>query len=311
MSDNENPSVVFINFSANISDDQDEFTVLVYANISDNFNLSTATLNYSLSQGVSESALVNFTFVEGKTYVASFGPYNLSFLMNSNITATDLYGNTNLTLLSQAFFIFAPGTLNVTFPPQLDPIGTQTLTVGVPYSLTVHASDLDNDNITYSSNSSFFTINNITGLISFTPTNADVGRHHINISASDGTNVDYEIVLFKIGNDVLELKEGWNLISTPDIANESIEDIFLELGNGNWGCGRGGVPTSCVEADGDFVGNFTKIMGYNKSAEEWISFNPTDFYLTIDSQELLAIDAKEGYWINMTATQNVTLVFNS
>ena len=162
--------------------------------------------------------------------------------------------------------------------------------------------------MTYSDNSTFFNINSTTGKISFTPTDAEAGTHKINISVSDGALIDYEIVTFKIGNFLLELFKEWNLISTPFVENDTIQSIFDQLSNGNWGCGRGGNPLVCDASDGDFVGNFTKLMGYNKSAEAWIMFNPTDFYLSIPHQDLLDIDPLKGYWIHMSVDQNVTLV---
>ena len=116
------------------------------------------------------------------------------------------------------------------------------------------------------------------------------------------------VVRYGTDDEILVLKQGWNLISVPFLANHTVRIVLEDLSNGNWGCGRdGGIPINCDNAWGDYQGNFTKVMGYNKSDGSWLTFNPTDYYLAIDDEELDDIDAKRGYWINMTNDQNLTL----
>ncbi|MFC1754110.1 hypothetical protein ACFL96_12090 [Thermoproteota archaeon] len=112
-------------------------------------------------------------------------------------------------------------------------------------------------------------------------------------------------IRYSTGDNVLSLKQGWNLISVPLLKNHTVESVLDGLSNGIWGCGRTS-PGSC-DPSVDYVGDFTKIMRYNKSNGIWISFNPTDYYLAIDDQELDDIDAKKGYWINMSVDQDLTL----
>ena len=57
------------------------------------------------------------------------------------------------------------------------------------------------DTITFRDNTSLFDINSLTGEISFTPNNDNVGRHLVNISVEDKDGaVDYVSVIFNIIN---------------------------------------------------------------------------------------------------------------
>jgi hypothetical protein len=98
-------------------------------------------------------------------------------------------------------------------PPILSYIGAQTLTEGLLYTLQVQATDADNDTLTYYANTSLFTINKTTGLISFTPNASQIGSYLINISVTDGYVFDYQIVNFTVvirpycGDDVCQADE--------------------------------------------------------------------------------------------------------
>jgi len=65
----------------------------------------------------------------------------------------------------------------------------------------VNASDPNNDNLSFSSNSTLFSIGSDTGIISFTPTNDDVGVYDINFTVSDPFGLgDSRIVTFTVIN---------------------------------------------------------------------------------------------------------------
>ena len=66
-------------------------------------------------------------------------------------------------------------------PPILAAIGNRIAVEGELFTLQVTATDADNDTLTYYANTSLFTINPTTGLISFTPTLVQVGNYSINI----------------------------------------------------------------------------------------------------------------------------------
>lgn len=75
-------------------------------------------------------------------------------------------------------------------PPVLEPVGDLTATEGTPFSVTLSASDVDTqldptEVVRYSSNNTKFKVDPVTGVLEFTPTDADVGRYFLNLSARD------------------------------------------------------------------------------------------------------------------------------
>ncbi|MFH0860991.1 MAG: LamG-like jellyroll fold domain-containing protein [Candidatus Altiarchaeota archaeon] len=79
-------------------------------------------------------------------------------------------------------------------PPVLDYTIDRNVTVLVPFSLDVNATDADNDTLTYSTNATFFIINPATGLINFTLTsNSSNGLHQVNVTVSDGVETDSQV----------------------------------------------------------------------------------------------------------------------
>jgi hypothetical protein len=73
-------------------------------------------------------------------------------------------------------------------PPVLEPIPNQTAYEGVPFELTVNASDPDlelGDALTFSDNSPIFDINGKSGKISFKPASKDAGTVRVKITVKD------------------------------------------------------------------------------------------------------------------------------
>jgi len=91
--------------------------------------------------------------------------------------------------------------INLTSPnhePVLAQIGSRTATAGVLFSLDADATDQNNDTLTYSINTTAFSISSITGIINFTPVAAQIGNYSINLTASDGFLEDHEVFLLEI-----------------------------------------------------------------------------------------------------------------
>jgi hypothetical protein len=126
-----------------------------------------------------ETGLVNFTPVD-----ADVGNHSVK------VTVSDGKHNTSV--------IFNVTIYDVNNPPILSPIGNQIAVEGQLYTLQITATDADNDTLTYSANTSIFTINPNTGLINFTPTISQIGNYSINISVSDGNLTDWEVIIFEI-----------------------------------------------------------------------------------------------------------------
>lgn len=90
------------------------------------------------------------------------------------------------TYAQQAFTVIVnPGN----GPPVVTPIVPQSATEGAPFSLLVVASDPENDPVTFSFGAEQpygMTIDPVTGLISWTPRNSQVGAQLVDVVASDG-----------------------------------------------------------------------------------------------------------------------------
>ena len=87
-------------------------------------------------------------------------------------------------------------------PPYFDPpLENQTATEGTLFYYNINATDEENDILTFSNNNTdLFTIDSNTGVISFTPTNDDVGNHSINISVSDNNSMTSSVIILTILN---------------------------------------------------------------------------------------------------------------
>ncbi len=80
---------------------------------------------------------------------------------------------------------------NVEEPPVLAPLGDESTDEDAPYTRTISATDPDpGSSVTYSLTSppAGMTIGSSSGVINFTPANADVGDHTITVVAKDNTN---------------------------------------------------------------------------------------------------------------------------
>jgi hypothetical protein len=69
--------------------------------------------------------------------------------------------------------------------PTIESVPDQTAQQGVLFTLRINASDVPADVLTFSDNTTLFEINPVTGIIQFTPTNADVGVHFVNVTVAD------------------------------------------------------------------------------------------------------------------------------
>lgn len=109
---------------------------------------------------------------------------------------------------------------NVNDPPTLSPITSQVLTEDVYFSLTILAEDVDSGEfLIFSDNTSLFDINPLTGVIAFTPVNADAGSYTVNISVADSEGgLDFQSILFVVNNenDVPSLGPLWDFVSIID-----------------------------------------------------------------------------------------------
>ena len=79
-------------------------------------------------------------------------------------------------------------SISINKPPVITSIPNTTAKVGVEYSYNVFAADPNSDNLTYSllAYPNGMTINSLTGLITWTPTENQVREYEVEVEVSDG-----------------------------------------------------------------------------------------------------------------------------
>lgn len=102
-----------------------------------------------------------------------------------NISVTDGNVTTSETMMFNV--------VNVNDPPTLEFIYPHSMNEGAHFTLQLNATDPDSLNLSFSANTSLFIISQ-SGLIDFTPLNADVGVHDILVTVSDGFLADSKIL---------------------------------------------------------------------------------------------------------------------
>lgn len=157
------------------------------------------------------------------------GDYNIT------INASDLSGNID----SESFIITIVGNNPPIWAPNTETI--HRLTEDVPFylNLSENVSDADGDSIVFSftNDTSFpyFRLNESTGVISFIPSDEDVGQHISNISASDGKTPVYLIFNFTIINvidaPIIEKPLNGNgiTINSTTLNMNASEDMEVEI----------------------------------------------------------------------------------
>ncbi|MBI4154268.1 hypothetical protein HY501_02950 [Candidatus Woesearchaeota archaeon] len=153
------------------------------------------------------------------------------------------------------------------------------------FSYVINATDDDmlstlGDTINYTDNSTLFQVNLSTGVISFTPTNAQNGTHYINITVADLTN--------RINGTALNLTI---FINYPPIFNGSFNYSLTE-GNSFYV----NLSLNTTDADGDLF-NFTDnttLFAINATSGE-VNFTPTDSQVGTHWVLIQATDTKGAY----------------
>ncbi|HLG24327.1 MAG TPA: tandem-95 repeat protein [Candidatus Nanoarchaeia archaeon] len=164
------------------------FSLNVTALDIDNDSITFSTNYSALSVSVINSTTSNLSFTPTNNDVG-----NHTVL----VTVTDIFGATDTETIRLEVF-------NVNNAPNLTFIQNQTARISKSFQIFVSASDLDNDNLTFFDNSTFFNIsyfNITTGKINFTPSQAQEGNYSVNISVTDNFyNVTQTVYFFLVNN---------------------------------------------------------------------------------------------------------------
>lgn len=155
---NENSPYELIVYGVDPDDDSMNFT-------SDYTRFTVTSLN---------STAANFSFTPTDSDV---GDHIIVF------TVYDIYGATNTTTMNLSI-------IDVNMPPVLDTISDQSIRQDKNLSLVVTASDADNDNMTFRTNSTLFAMEtadaeNGIGYINLTTNSSIIGNHSINVTVND------------------------------------------------------------------------------------------------------------------------------
>lgn len=156
-----------LNFSVNASDPDDDIIFLWYI---DNVLSSTSKNNFSYAPGFSDN-----------------GTHAI------NATVRDA--------ASQASMKWTVTVTNVNRAPALDPVSSKAFSKNVNSSFNITFSDPDEDLLIFSGNNSGIAISKINGslaMVSWKPSNLDIGSNTINLTASDGFLSDSEIITMSV-----------------------------------------------------------------------------------------------------------------
>ncbi len=80
--------------------------------------------------------------------------------------------------------------------PVLDLIGDRILNESETLTITLNATDIDGDTLTYFSNASFGTLND--NVFNWIPNSDDIGSHTVKFTVSDGTTIDSETITITV-----------------------------------------------------------------------------------------------------------------
>jgi hypothetical protein len=110
-------------------------------------------------------------------------------------------------------------------PPYIEQIGNLTAVEDEMFKFQVEATDIDSENIYFTDSTDLFEIDHSTGLISFIPSNDDVGLHNVSISASDGdVSVNYSVNLLLT---VINVNDEPTFTLTSLKWNANADDTFI------------------------------------------------------------------------------------
>ncbi|RLE37980.1 hypothetical protein DRJ17_05345, partial [Candidatus Woesearchaeota archaeon] len=193
-------------------------TIDISEGTSQTFNVTATdpdgdTLTYSwLLEGVLVSTSPYFTY--SPNYLSA-GTYNLSLTISDGVDQVSLSWTVNV--------------LNVNQPSIINSTPTYFAVEGSLYNYDVDATNPDGDTLTFSllqtpNGTGVMTINSVTGLIAWIPTNDQVGTHYVTVKVDDGMG----------GNDTQTFNitvSDVNVAPVLDIIGNKVidEDLLLEF----------------------------------------------------------------------------------
>src|SRR3989338_6706481 len=163
--------------------------------------LENSTLNFNINASDPDDALLNFSlFIDNalnSTNPANFS-YSPGFEDNGthaiNATITDAASN-------QVSLKWAVRVTNLNRAPILGDISNKSVSKNTNLTFNITATDSDNDALAFSSNNSAIAIskvNNSLAIVSWKPTNLDLGSNVVNFTVGDGFLIDSKVVTITV-----------------------------------------------------------------------------------------------------------------
>lgn len=195
----------------------------LYENISFFYNLNATDYDNTFQPGTdtisyyTNSSIIN---ISSSTGIINFTPSSEHLgYYRVNLSVDDGHVNTTHSI----YF-----NISSNDPPIIDFIGNKNATENIFFVMNVTATDVDNDNLTFTSNFTSFLItqiNTTAANFSFMPDDSDVGNYSVKITATDEKGAsNYEIINFSVYN----INEAPNMTL---IANQTlrIDKLFTVL----------------------------------------------------------------------------------
>jgi hypothetical protein len=205
----------------------------------------------------------------------------------SGKTTVELQVFDGATTITQELII---NIITVNDPPVIEFIGNLTAVEDEQFKFQVQATDIDSDDLYFTDFTDIFDIDYNTGLISFIPTNDDVGVHNITITASDGdassSSVFVIITVINVNDDPI-------LILDPLKLETDVGDLFVYTVNAE----DLDVDDTLTFSDNSNLFDIDPVTGE-------ISFKPSS---DDAGDHKITISVSDG---NATISQDITLVIN-
>ncbi|MBU2637624.1 MAG: hypothetical protein KJ955_01495 [Nanoarchaeota archaeon] len=216
-----------------------------------------------------------------------------------NITANDTTNRQNSTVIN--FTIYQNSY------PYITIVQEYNLTEGYAFSLNISANvtEPDGDYVNYTDNTSLFDINIATGIITFTPTDNEVGTHWvaINITDSHGTT-NTSIFNFTVYNeaDAPVLGIIYNITNASEgtavTFNLNLTDADLNI--------SGGPESIHILANATWPGTST-LLNVTVTRLNQTSLNPPSGRVAFDISFTPGPDSNGTYWLNITINDSAGL----
>ena len=228
----------------------------------------------------------------------STNPVNFSYMPGFNDGGVHEINATIKNYADKVSIKWSVMVANVNNPPVLWPLQDIKSSKGVNLSFNITASDIDNDNLTFSSNHSkikILNLNNFSAAVWWMPINKDIGVNVINFTVTDGFASDSKIISVEVdaGSNTAP-----NITSTPKttaIVNEEYYynanafDFDGDILNYSLAANASGMSINRLNGVVRFTPSSAGFFAVNVSVSDFIDATSQSYNLTIMRGSMLKI----------------------